>query len=658
MQLYIEQSYFSITAKRLESTSTIQPDLPLVKKYIVSRFFLPQFMGTRTIIVLKILREQHFAAWLTFLSSFDNDEFTFLGGNPMKYITSTLSNLRIQEVGSPAALFVLALAFTYLWPLQLGAAEGSLLEGKITSATGEALAGIPVRVNQNNITVTVYTNSLGEYAYPAWAQVKPGEGSVAVELPEYALVKQLVTLAADKTAKLDLKLTARTPSVEDATASEIVAALPGTDEQKHLLIQCANCHSLQHAFRVARDKQGWKQIIRRMAGEKRINVDSANSRTFDQKKYLEPLSEYLAMVRGPGSSSDIPFKLRPRPTDNASTRLVVTEYDVPRGGTREIILRGDERAAWPHDVLLDSEGSYIYYTDHFSNTLGRMDRRTGEMKEFPYEIDGVMGRTGEVVDLTQERAGDPGGGSLDIEWDREGNVVFGMDNGTVSFNPKTEKFKTFPFGNTKFGMDGAGNVWFATDGDYLYKLNLNTGEPTTYDTVPKALADTSYDMETDTQGRSFFNMFRHSAIGMFDPATERFEAIPILTQGSGPRRGDLDHQGRVWSGLHWAGRVNMFDPKTREMKEYSLIPGVKPYGPPFISAYTVQVDDKNQAVWTNDFNDRRTYRIDMATGQSTEYYMPLPYEVRDMTVEDNAPRPTVWIPAYRPPAKLVKIELY
>jgi len=31
--------------------------------------------------------------------------------------------------------------------------------------------------------------------------------------------------------------------------------------------------------------------------------------------------------------------------------------------------------------------------------------------------------------------------------------------------------------------------------------------------------------------------------------------------------------------------------------------------------------------------------------------------VRQLQVEKNAPRPTVWFPNYRPPAKLVKMQV-
>ena len=69
------------------------------------------------------------------------------------------------------------------------------------------------------------------------------------------------------------------------------------------------------------------------------------------------------------------------------------------------------------------------------------------------------------------------------------------------------------------------------------------------------------------------------------------------------------------------------------------------------------MDDKNHVVWTNDFSSSRIYKIDTATGKSIEYMTPSNYEIRDFKVEVNAPRPTVWIPAYRPPSKLVKVQV-
>lgn len=566
---------------------------------------------------------------------------------------------------------VLAAAWTNEGSAQIAANGQSLLGGRVASSTGAALAGIPVRAHRDksNRTVSVYTNSKGEYSYPGWSDLAPGSYTVAIELADYAPAKrEAVALAAGKTARADFTLQSRTPSVSDATASEIVAALPGTEEQKHLLIQCDNCHSLQYALQTPRDKEGWIQVITRMASERAISRDTPGTRAFTQKKYLEPLAEYLTTLRGPGSSGVIPFQLRPRPTSEASTRLVVTEYDVPRSGNRqEHVLRGDRRAAWPHDVLLDPKGPYLYYTDHFSLNLGRLDRRTGDVKEFPYAVLPGMGR--EPVGIVnqalwyllrpmyraQERAGNPGGGAHDMAWDPEGNVIFGMGGGTVRFNPRKEEFTPWASGSNMFGLDVAGSVWYLENG--FHKLDTKTGKVTTYQ-IPDDVADDTYDMETDAQGRSFMNVYRHGTIGMYDPRTDTFAAFPTPSPGSGPRRGELDSRGRAWMSLYWAGRIGMFDPDKREVKEYSLLPGHKPFGPPFVSPYSVAVDDKNQFVWANDFNSSRLYRLDLKTEQATEYFMPLPYEIRDLTVEESASRPTVWIPAYRPPSKIVKVQLY
>jgi streptogramin lyase len=78
---------------------------------------------------------------------------------------------------------------------------------------------------------------------------------------------------------------------------------------------------------------------------------------------------------------------------------------------------------------------------------------------------------------------------------------------------------------------------------------------------------------------------------------------------------------------------------------------------PYAEPYSASVDDKNGIVWTHDFSSNRMYRIDIKTGKSTEFYTPGNYEVRDLKVETTASRPTVWVPAYRPPSKLVKMQV-
>jgi Carboxypeptidase regulatory-like domain len=90
------------------------------------------------------------------------------------------------------------------------AADGpSLLTGKVVSATGEALAGIPIKAHRDNspITVAVYTDQKGEYSFPGWSDLTPGGYSVAVELPDFErTTPQHVAVSDGKPATLDFTL--------------------------------------------------------------------------------------------------------------------------------------------------------------------------------------------------------------------------------------------------------------------------------------------------------------------------------------------------------------------------------------------------------------------------------------------------------------------
>jgi streptogramin lyase len=558
-------------------------------------------------------------------------------------------------VGTAITAIALAAAYAFVPPsATLAAEDASLLTGKVVSSTGEALAGIPIKAHRDNstITVAVYTDSKGEYSFPSWSDLTPGSYSVAVELPDFEHAAQPVAVAAGRAAKIDFTLKSKPLAYEDATASEIIAGLPGTDEQKVLFSQCSNCHTLQWALQAPRTKEGWVAIVKKMAG-RAVERDTPGTYAFSQKQFVEPLADYLVSIRGPGSSDIIPFKQRPRPTDAASTGLVVTEYAIPRGGARELyMLRGDRRFVWPHDVI--NNDKYAYYTDHFSYVLGRVDLKTGEGTELPFPVPAGAGRT-EMVD--DGRPGQPGGGAHELQFDRQGNVIVGMDNGIVKYDPKYGKFQNWAAGRAMFGLDPDGNVWFLqrTNGQ-VTKIDTNSGElkPVSY-VIPKNQG--IYDTDTDSKGRTDLYIWTEGKIGIFDPKTVEYAEYKTPTPMSGPRRGQIDGQDRLWAGEFYAGQVMMFDPDKKTMREYPLINRSKPYTAPYAEPYSASADDKNQIVWTHDFSSNRLYRIDMNSGQSTEYMTPTNYEVRDLKVDTAAARPTVWVPAYRPPSKLVKIQV-
>jgi virginiamycin B lyase len=553
------------------------------------------------------------------------------------------------------AITLIATACAFGQPDAAFAAEGaSLLTGKVVSSTGEALAGIPIKAHRDNsaITVAVYTDAKGEYSFPAWSDLTPGSYSVAIELPDFERATQAVSLAESKSAKIDFTLKSKPLAYEDATNSEIVAALPGTDHQKVLFSQCGNCHTLQWALAVPRPREDWVRVIKKMAG-RAADLEQPGTYAFSQKQFIEPLADYLVSIRGPGSSDIIPFTKRPRPTDVASTNLVVTEYAIPRGGARELyMIRGDGRFVWPHDVITDDK--YAYYTDHFSFNLGRVDLKTGEATELPFPKPPGAGRDEEGGG--DGRPGNPGGGAHELQFDNRGNVIIGMGNGTVKYEPKTGKFTAWAAGKNMFGLDADGNVWYLPKNGVLAMLD------TSNETLKQILFEIPknkgiYDMDTDSKGRTDLYIWRDSKIGIFDPQTKQYAEYQTPTPMAGPRRGQIDSQDRLWTTEFYAGQVAMFDPDKKLIKEYPLINGAKPYTAPYAEPYSASVDSKNKIVWTNDFSSSRLYRIDTETGQSTEYLTPSNYEMRDLKVDPTAPRPTVWIPAYRPPSKIVKIQV-
>src|SRR5262245_30140053 len=184
------------------------------------------------------------------------------------------------------------------------AAEGpSLLAGKVVSSAGEPLAGIPIRAHRNDstITVAVYSDAKGEYSFPSWSDLTPGSYSVAVELPDFEHANQSIAVAEGKAAKADFTLKAKPLAYEDATASEIIAALTGTDHQMVLFSQCTNCHTLQCALQMGRTKDQWAKIIRMMAG-RAAQQETPGTYAFSQKQFIDPLAEYLASIRGPGTT--------------------------------------------------------------------------------------------------------------------------------------------------------------------------------------------------------------------------------------------------------------------------------------------------------------------------------------------------------------------
>src|SRR5204863_723804 len=105
------------------------------------------------------------------------------------------------------------------------------------------------------------------------------------------------------------------------------------------------------------------------------------------------LAEFLSGVNLNGRAS-WPYELKtlPRPTGR-STRVVITEYDLPRATIQ------------PHDVIVDS--GMVWFAEFGEQFLGKMDPKTGKVTEYP---------------IPELKKGFPTG-TLDLESGADGNTL-------------------------------------------------------------------------------------------------------------------------------------------------------------------------------------------------------------------------------------------
>jgi len=119
------------------------------------------------------------------------------------------------------------------------------------------------------------------------------------------------------------------------------------------------------------------------------------------------------------------------------------------------------------------------------------------------------------------------------------------------------------------------------------------------------------------------------------------------TRNSGPRRVQMDSQGRLWFAEYYAHKLGVFDTKTKEIREWTL-------PTPWSGGYDVVVD-KNGDVWGGGMHTDRIYRFNPKTEQFTEYLVPRELNLSRIDV-DNATTPvSVWV-GNNHQAKLIKLE--
>ncbi|TMJ73242.1 MAG: hypothetical protein E6G80_06155, partial [Alphaproteobacteria bacterium] len=216
------------------------------------------------------------------------------------------------------------------------------------------------------ITVTVASDANGDYAFPA-DRLEPGRYELTIRAAGYGLDGLgLVELAPGKATRADLRLVSTPVTTDRLTNSEWMVSVPGPEDLKRALLNCADCHSLRRIFESKHTATDFLKVFeQRLVGEHR--------RPAVNPAIAEKLADYLASVNlSRQSTHDFEPKIAPRPTGRA-TRVIITEYDLPR---KEI---------QPHDVIVDPAGM-VWFSHFGEQFLSKLDPKTGKVTDFPIPV--------------------------------------------------------------------------------------------------------------------------------------------------------------------------------------------------------------------------------------------------------------------------------
>ena len=295
----------------------------------------------------------------------------------------------------------------------MSSAEDGAMEGVVVSAKKEG----------STVTVSVISDAEGKFNFPA-AKLASGQYALKIRAIGYELDGPKTVQVGSDGAPIAIKLRKTGNLAAQLTNGEWVMSVPGTPDQKAFLDRCTSCHTLERPVKSTYDADQFIPVLQRMGScapgttplepwkRRDVRADISPER-------LRPRAEYLASINlSQNPQWDYALKTLPR-LKGRSTRVVITEYDLPRP------------TAMPHDVILDSDGM-AWFTDFGHQVLGKLDPKDGKVTEY------------QVPTLKPEFPP----GLLDIELDKKGDLWVGLmlQAGVAKFDRRAETFTMYPPG--------------------------------------------------------------------------------------------------------------------------------------------------------------------------------------------------------------------
>jgi virginiamycin B lyase len=527
------------------------------------------------------------------------------------------------------------------------AQAAAALTGQVSSAEEGPMEGVLVTAKKDGstIAVTVVTDAKGEYSFPA-NRLDAGHYAIATRAIGYDLNGPKAVDIAAGGSKADIKLVKTKNLANQLSNAEWLLSAPGPDNLKTNMGNCVSCHTLQRVFASTHDAEEFKQLFKRMG-----SYSPGSTPTHPQPLLPGPRadrapvpaaqfdaqSNWLASVNmSTTDARTFELKTLPRPK-GASTKVIYTEYDLPRKETQ------------PHDVIVDQDGM-VWYSDFSNMFAGVLDPKTGKATDIPIPV------------LKPEEPK----GSLEIGLEPgQKNVWLALmyQAGVARIDRKTHEVKTYPFPKewdsttaqasmvSPQHSDVDGKVWTNNQEEHhMYRIDVATGE---YENMgpskdPAGKQISAYGMPTDKYNNVYQLEFGGTSIGLRDAKTGIATIFQTPIKNSRPRRGRVDEQNRLWFAEFGGNAIGLFDARTAAIKEY-------PIPTKFSLPYDVVPNKDASEVWTGSMLNDQVARLDTKTGQVTEYLLPKSTNVRRVFVQDTGPRTALWVGSNHG-ASIVKVE--
>jgi virginiamycin B lyase len=290
---------------------------------------------------------------------------------------------------------------------------------------------------------------------------------------------------------------------------------------------CGGCHDINRV-RVGYTPEGWLTVVRMMQNfTAPVPAEEWGAMTdYLIKNFPERKRPEAVIIEGPAKAE-------------------IKMWDVPTQGSR------------PHDPLAARDGS-IWWTGQLVNKLGRVDPKTGAIKEYTLKS---------------------------------------------AF--------TGPHG---LAEDKSGNIWFTGNNAALIgKLDPNTGTVTEYP-LPDPNAKDPHTLNFDQSGMLWFTVQQSNFVGRLDPATGAIKLITSPTPKSRPYGLMINAQGIPVLVEFGSNKIATIDPKTLAIKEYPL-----PNADARPRRLAIGPDGM---IWYADFARGTIGKLDLATGATKEWPSP------------------------------------